>query len=118
MAQNPLPSSVPTYSVVTLPQPERISSILRGSTRKLSTIDGRNDSQVIFYDQVIPGSTLLGYVNADHWAIAVPIARTHTTVGVDVRDRRMPTRARPWSKRYSVSSKRTSRRAGSSRRTR
>jgi hypothetical protein len=80
LAQNPLPSSVPTYSVVTLPQPERISSILGGSTRKLSMIDGRNDSQVIFYDQVIPGSSLLGYVNADHWAIAVPIARTHTTV--------------------------------------
>ena len=80
LAQNPLPSSVPTYSVVTLPQPERISSILGGSARKLGMIDGRNDSQVIFYDQVIPGSGLLGYLNADHWAIAVPIARTHTTV--------------------------------------
>ena len=80
MAQNPLPSSVPTYSVVTLPQPERISSILGGSAKKLSMIDGRNDSQVIFYDQVIPGSSLLGYVNADHWAIAVPIARAHTTI--------------------------------------
>jgi hypothetical protein len=81
MAQNPLPTSVPTYSVVTLPQPERISSILRGSASKLSQIDGRNDSQVIFYDQVIPGSSLVGYVNADHWAIVVPIARTHDTIG-------------------------------------
>lgn len=81
LARNPLPSSVPTYSVVTLPQPERISSILRGSADKLSMIDGRNDSQVIFYDQVIPGSTLVGYLNADHWAIAVPIARTHDTIG-------------------------------------
>ena len=80
LAQNPLPSGVPTYSVVTLPQPERISSILMPSARKLSLIDGRNDSQVIFYDQVIPGSSLLGYVNADHWAIAVPIARTHESV--------------------------------------
>jgi hypothetical protein len=80
LAQNPLPSGVPTYSVVSLPQPERISSILRGSADKLGMIDGRNDSQVIFYDQVIPGSTLAGYVNADHWAIAVPIARTHETV--------------------------------------
>jgi hypothetical protein len=33
---------------------------------------------VIFYDQVVPGSALVGYVNADHWALAVPIARTHT----------------------------------------
>jgi pimeloyl-ACP methyl ester carboxylesterase len=81
LARNPLPREVPTYSVVTLPQPERISSILRKSADKLSMIDGRNDSQVIFYDQVIPGSSLVGYLNADHWAIAVPIARTHDTIG-------------------------------------
>jgi hypothetical protein len=81
LAQNPLPASVPTYSVVTLPQPERISSILRGSADKLGMIDGRNDSQMLFYDQVIPGSSLVGYLNADHWAIAVPIARTHDTIG-------------------------------------
>jgi hypothetical protein len=81
LAQNPLPASVPTYSVVTLPQPERISSILHGSASKLSAIDGRNDSQVIFYDQVIPGSSLVGYINADHWAIALPIARAHENVG-------------------------------------
>ena len=81
LAQNPLPASVPTYSVVTLPEPQRISSILRKSADKLSMIDGRNDSQMIFYDQVIPGSTLMGYVNADHWAIAVPIARAHDTIG-------------------------------------
>ena len=44
-------------------------------------IDGRNDSQMIYYDQVIPGSSLVGYLNADHWAIAVPISRTHDTIG-------------------------------------
>lgn len=81
LAQNPLPGDVPYYSVVALPQPERISSILSGSARKLSQIDGRNDSQVLFYDEVIPGSSLLGYVNADHWAIVLPIARKHDTIG-------------------------------------
>jgi hypothetical protein len=81
LAQNPLPSGVPMYSVVTLPRPERISSILQGSARKLSTIDGRNDSQVIFYDQVIPGSGLVAYINADHWAVALPIARTRENIG-------------------------------------
>jgi hypothetical protein len=81
LAKNPLPSGVPYYSVVTFPQPERISSILQGSYAKLARIDGRNDSQVLFYDQVIPGSTLAAYVNADHWAIAVPIARTHSSIG-------------------------------------
>ena len=69
------------YSLVTFPKPERISSILTSSYDKLSRIDARNDSQMIFYDQVVPGSALMGYVNADHWALAVPIARTHSTLG-------------------------------------
>ena len=49
--------------------------------KKLSKVDARNDSQVIYYDQVIPGSTLLGFINADHWALAVPIARSHSFIG-------------------------------------
>jgi hypothetical protein len=80
LAQNRLPAELPYYSIVTLPSPERISSILKGSAKKLAQIDGRNDSQVLFYDQIIPGSTLAAYVNADHWAIVVPIARAHDTV--------------------------------------
>ncbi len=81
LAHNPLPPSLHYYSLVTFPQPERISSILVSSYNKLASVDARNDSQVIFYDQVIPGSTLVGYVNADHWALAVPIARSHETIG-------------------------------------
>jgi len=80
LAQHPLPRELRYYSLVTLPQPERISSALTSSYDKLARIDGRNDSQVIFYDQVVPGSALVGYVNADHWALAVPIARTHIMV--------------------------------------
>jgi len=75
LAANPLPKDVRYYSLVTFPQPERISTILEGSYDKLARVDARNDSQVIFYNQIIPGSTLLGFVNADHWALAVPIAR-------------------------------------------
>ncbi len=81
LAQHPLPPGVPYYSLVTFPQPERISSVLKSSYRKLSRVDARNDSQVLFYDQVIPGSALLGYLNADHWALAVPIARSHPLLG-------------------------------------
>ena len=81
LAQHPLPADIPFYSVVTYPEPGRVSAVLKPSYSKLARIDGRNDSQVLFYDQVIPGSTLLGYVNADHWALAVPIARTHDTLG-------------------------------------
>jgi len=81
LAENPLPRELRYYSLVTFPQPDRISSILTSSYDKLARIDARNDSQMIFYDQVVPGSTLMGYINADHWALAVPISRTHSTIG-------------------------------------
>ena len=81
LAHNPLPPDIAYYSLVTYPEPDRISSVLHGTYRKLSRVDARNDSQVIYYDQVIPGSTLLGFVNADHWALAVPIARSHSFIG-------------------------------------
>jgi hypothetical protein len=80
LAQNRLPSDVNYYSLVTFPQPDQISAALTSSYNKLARIDARNDSQVIFYDQIVPGSTLMGYINADHWALAVPIARTHPTL--------------------------------------
>ena len=80
LSQNPLPREMRYYSLVTFPQPGRISSILVSSYDKLARIDARNDSQMIFYDQVIPGSALVGYLNADHWALAVPINRTHDTI--------------------------------------
>jgi len=81
LAQHPLPGEIRYYSIVTFPQPDHMSSILESSYRKLSRVDARNDSQVIFYDEIVPGSTLLAYVNADHWAVAVPVARTHPTIG-------------------------------------
>ena len=80
LAKNPLPPELRYYSLVTFPRPDRISAILKSSYDKLSRVDARNDSQMIFYDQVVPGSALVGYLNADHWALAVPIARTHSAV--------------------------------------
>ncbi len=73
LADNPLPERVPLYSVVALPTPDRISRGLKASYSLLSDIDPRNDGNLIYYDQVIPGSTLLGYVNADHWAISTDL---------------------------------------------
>jgi hypothetical protein len=81
LADHPLPGSIRYYSLVTYPDPDQISSVLKNTYKKLDDVDSRNDSQVIFYDQVIPGSTLLGYLNADHWAIAVPVAEAHPFIG-------------------------------------
>jgi len=81
LAHNPLPPGIAYYSLVTYPHPDHISSVLTQTYKKLSQVDARNDGQVIYYDQIIPGSTLLGFVNADHWALAVPIARSHRFIG-------------------------------------
>jgi hypothetical protein len=81
LAANPLPPGLPYYSLVSYPKPERISSALQSSYDKLALVDPRNDGQLISYDQVIPGSGLLGYINADHWAVSVPVARAHQTIG-------------------------------------
>jgi hypothetical protein len=80
LAENTLPRDFPYYSLVTYPKPERISSVLESSYDDLSAVDARNDSQLISYNQIIPGSKLIGYLNADHWAVSVPIARTHPNI--------------------------------------
>jgi hypothetical protein len=80
LANHSLPESIRYYSIITYPNAEQISLILKHTYKKLSQVDSRNDSQVIFYDQVIPGSVLLGYLNADHWAIAVPFNRKHAFI--------------------------------------
>ena len=80
LAEHELPREIRYYSVVALPDREHVSSLLLPSYDQLSQIDPRNDGQLLFYDQVIPGGSLLGYVNADHWAVAVSIARARPIV--------------------------------------
>lgn len=77
--EHELPGNIRYYSVIAFPDPEtRISRGLKSSWRELGErADARNDSQLIFYDQALPGSTLLAFTNADHWAMAVPVARQH-----------------------------------------
>ena len=75
LSQNRLPTSVKYFSLVAFTKRENISTILRPTYDSLAPIDPRNDSQLIFYDQLIPGCTLLGYVNADHWAVAIPFSQ-------------------------------------------
>jgi len=83
LADNKLPEHIRYYSVVAWPEPRRVSAGLKPSWRKLGRLsDARNDSQLVFYDQIIPGSTLLAIANADHWAMAVPVARHHDIAAI------------------------------------
>jgi len=68
-----LPRTTRYFSLVSFTRLDAVSGPLRPFAAGLAQIDPRNDGLLLFYDQVIPGATLLGYVNADHWAVAVPI---------------------------------------------
>ena len=81
LAEHPLPASLRYFSVVTFPEPDRVSWMLKSSYLLLGERDARNDTQLIIFDQIIPGSTLTAFVNADHWAMAVPVARNHSLIG-------------------------------------
>ena len=73
LSEHRLPEHVRYYSLVSFTDRWNISSILRGNYDRMSEVDPRNDSAVLFYDQVIPRGMILGYANGDHLAVAVPI---------------------------------------------
>jgi hypothetical protein len=82
-----LPETVQYYSLGTFARRELISSGLRGTYDELAKIDPRNDSQMLFYDQIIAGGALLGFVEADHWAVALPISRARPLLAATVINR-------------------------------
>jgi len=81
LVENPLPSNISYYSAITFPEPDRVSWALKNSYLVLGETDIRNDTQLVIFDQMIPRSKVFAVVNADHWAIAVPVARSHSIVG-------------------------------------
>jgi pimeloyl-ACP methyl ester carboxylesterase len=87
LENNPLPDNIRYYSLVTFPEEDRVSWGLQNSWLLLGQNDIRNDTQVIAADQIIPESTVLALVNADHWAIAVAVARNHPLAGGTVINR-------------------------------
>ncbi|MCB1884705.1 MAG: hypothetical protein KDG89_12050 [Geminicoccaceae bacterium] len=87
LARHELPKRVAYYSLVTLPSPERVSRGLWPTYRRLAWFDPRNDGMMPAEDQIIPGGELLGFVNADHLAVAVPVAEAHPFLGALLADR-------------------------------
>ena len=68
---NPLPPRVRYYSIAGFADRDRMARVLVPSWKYLNEIDRRNDGQVIASGAVIPGATLLGYVNSDHLGLAM-----------------------------------------------
>lgn len=77
---------VPIFTLVAAPQPDRVSPATRATYNELAKIDPRNDGKLLWQDQIPPRSHLLGYVNADHWSIAVPVLKEAPTASFLFRD--------------------------------
>jgi hypothetical protein len=86
LKDNPLPSHIHYYSVITFPEPDRVSWALKNSYLLLGETDIRNDTQFVIFDQFVPGSKVAAVANADHWAIAVPVERSHPVIGATLVD--------------------------------
>ncbi|RZT95134.1 hypothetical protein [Rivibacter subsaxonicus] len=65
---------IPLYSIAALPDSDQLSPALKLSYSKLAKIDPLNDSQLLLGDAVAVPGALLGFVNADHWGIAMRLS--------------------------------------------
>jgi hypothetical protein len=74
---NPLPSGVRFYSLAAFTTRGHVARALVPLWKHLGGTVIRNDGQVVATDAVIPGSTLLGDANADHWGVAQTIETEH-----------------------------------------
>jgi hypothetical protein len=71
-----MPQGIRYYSLVTFTTPNHMHWFLRLLYAKLAEVEPRNDSHMLIHDQVLPGAKLLGYLNSDHWAVALPFNRS------------------------------------------
>jgi len=72
IGHNALPKTV-YYLVPAAAQIQSVSRVHRDSCKRLARYDPTNDSQVIWSDGVLAGSELMAILNADHWAVALPL---------------------------------------------
>jgi pimeloyl-ACP methyl ester carboxylesterase len=77
LESKPLPAGVRFYSLAAFTTREHVARALVPFWKHLGGTDVLNDGQVVATDAVIPGSTLLGFANADHWGVAQTIETEH-----------------------------------------
>jgi len=80
LASNPLPEDVRYYSLAAFASRERVARALVPTWKHLGSEGQRNDGQVVTIDAVIPGASLLGFANSDHWGIALTTETVHPTL--------------------------------------
>jgi pimeloyl-ACP methyl ester carboxylesterase len=73
LAVHRLPENVSYFSLATFVRREDTHPLMLLTYDQLAAAGERNDGYMAIVDQLIPGSTLLGYVNLDHWDVALPV---------------------------------------------
>jgi hypothetical protein len=77
LVANPLPEGIRYYSLAAFATHDRVARALAPTWKHLGGPAIRNDGQVVTADAIVPGSTLLGYANSDHWGIALTTEVEH-----------------------------------------
>jgi hypothetical protein len=73
LATHRLPAHVRYFSLAAFAERARVARALFLTSGWLARLDPQNDGQLLARDMLIPGSTLLGYARADHWAVALTL---------------------------------------------
>ena len=90
LRDNSLPAHVRYYSLAAFTTRDRVARALAAPWKSLLKHDRRNDGQLLPKDALIPGSTLLGYLDADHWAVALHIEDKSSLLAHREEDARFP----------------------------
>ena len=90
LRDNSLPAHIRYYSLAAFTTRDRVARALATPWKSLLEHDRRNDGQLLVEDALIPGSTLLGYLDADHWAVALHIEEESPLLAHREEDARFP----------------------------
>ena len=85
MAANPLPRSVRYFSLAAFTNRDHVNTLLKTGYELLWIFSPRNDGLLLSVDQLIPGGTLLGYANADHWSVVLPLENKNFLISETIR---------------------------------
>ena len=85
LASHRLPGHVRCFSLATFARREDVHPLMLLTYDRLAAAGERNDGYVAITDQLIPGATLLGYADLDHWDIALPVRERLNFGGVNSR---------------------------------
>ena len=87
LATHPLPKQVRYFSLAAFARYDDVQLHLRTTYKLLEKISPLNDGQLLMIDQLIPGSTLLGYINSDHWTVAIPVEEKFSGWDPEIREK-------------------------------